>query len=289
MISAAVGRWMVITSSSSRVGSNRSRLRLSSDDTSVRTRLACDVWLQSTTCIFPSVYRGVCDVSHLSVARYDAPEGDTTVLPAVRDLWLKVLRAGDQERLPGSHDHTEARAESETEVELTMRTLLINVCSDVIVLASSERLRIARARCTVLTSGSDMASKGIIYEYEDGGKYCGEWENDAAHGHGVCTGPNGNGLFQGLWERGYQASGVFTWPSGQRYMGKWRQGVREGFGKETKPDGTEYCGEFTRDSRGPCGVLRQPNGVVYRGTWKDGVQNGEGTEVYIDGGIYVVS
>ena len=133
-------------------------------------------------------------------------------------------------------------------------------------------------------AGQVMASRGIIYEYEDGGRYCGEWENDTAHGHGVCTGPNGNGLFQGLWERGHQSSGVFTWPSGQRYMGKWRQGVREGVGKETKTDGTEYCGEFTGDSRGPFGVLRQPNGVLYRGTWKDGVQNGLGTELYIDGG-----
>ena len=146
-------------------------------------------------------------------------------------------------------------------------------------------LEFKKARTTA--SLVSMASKGIIYEYEDGGRYCGEWENDAAHGHGVCTGPDGNGLFQGLWERGHQVSGVFTWPSGQRYLGKWRQGVREGVGKETKKDGTEYCGEFTRDSRGPFGVLRQPNGVVFRGTWKDGVQNGLGTELYIDGGACI--
>lgn len=133
-------------------------------------------------------------------------------------------------------------------------------------------------------NGLVMASRGIIYEYEDGGKYCGEWENDAAHGHGVCTGPDGNGLFEGLWERGNQACGIFTWPSGQKYMGKWRSGVREGAGKEAKKDGTEYCGEFTKDSRGPYGVLRQPNGIVYRGTWSEGVQHGEGTELYTDGG-----
>ena len=155
-------------------------------------------------------------------------------------------------------------------------------------------LIIAHRVCeTTLSSSSAcllrMASRGIIYEYEDGGKYCGEWENDAAHGHGVCTGPNGNGLFEGLWERGNQSSGIFTWPSRQKYMGKWRQGVRGGTGKETKTDGTEYCGEFTKDSRGPCGVLRQPNGVVYRGTWSEGVQNGEGTELYIDGGAYTSS
>lgn len=129
-----------------------------------------------------------------------------------------------------------------------------------------------------------MSSRGIIYEYEDGGKYCGEWENDAAHGHGVCTGPKGNGLFEGLWQKGNQTSGVFTWPNGQKYTGKWQDGLREGLGRETKQDGTEYSGDFTKDSRGPYGVLRQPNGVVYRGMWSKGVQNGEGTEVYIDGG-----
>ena len=129
-----------------------------------------------------------------------------------------------------------------------------------------------------------MSSRGIIYEYEDGGKYCGEWENDAAHGHGVCTGPKGNGLFEGLWQKGNQTSGVFTWPNGQKYTGKWQYGLREGLGRETKQDGTEYSGDFTKDSRGPFGVLRQPNGVVYRGMWSKGVQNGEGTEIYVDGG-----
>ena len=127
-------------------------------------------------------------------------------------------------------------------------------------------------------------SRGIIYVYEDGGKFCGEWEDDQAHGHGVCTGPQGMGTFEGLWERGDQVSGVFMWPTGQKNTGKWKKGLRDGLGKESKSDGTEYVGEFTRDLRGPYGVLQLSKGAVYRGTWSGGVQDGEGVETYIDGG-----
>ena len=127
-------------------------------------------------------------------------------------------------------------------------------------------------------------SRGIIFNYEDGGTYCGEWEDGHAHGYGVCTGPEGRGKFQGLWEQGLQASGVYAWPNGQKYAGRWEKGEREGGGKETKPDGTEYTGDFTKDSRGPYGVIRLPNGAVYRGSWTSGLQDGEGVETYIDGG-----
>lgn len=130
-------------------------------------------------------------------------------------------------------------------------------------------------------------SGGIIYAYEDGGKYCGEWEDDQAHGYGVCTGPRGMGTFEGLWERGNQVVGVFTWPTGQKYTGQWKQGMRDGLGKENKPDGTEYAGDFTRDLRGPFGVMQLPNGTVYSGSWSGGVQEGAGVESYSDGGLFV--
>lgn len=129
-------------------------------------------------------------------------------------------------------------------------------------------------------------SGGIIYVYEDGGKYCGEWENDQAHGYGVCTGPRGMGTFEGHWERGNQVIGVFTWPTGQKYTGQWKEGLRDGLGKENKPDGTEYAGDFTRDLRGPFGVMQLPNGTVYSGTWSGGVQEGAGVESYSDGGLF---
>ena len=126
--------------------------------------------------------------------------------------------------------------------------------------------------------------RGIIYEYEDGGVYCGEWEKDSSHGHGCGTGPGGRGRFEGLWAEGGQVSGVYTWPhSGMRYMGTWKDNKRHGHGKEIREDGTEYCGEYVRGARGPYGVMKLPNSV-FRGSWRNGKQDGEGEEVYLDGG-----
>lgn len=127
-------------------------------------------------------------------------------------------------------------------------------------------------------------SKGIIYEYQDGGTYVGEWEDDTSHGYGICTGPNGQGKFEGMWEHGKQISGVYTWPKGMKYMGTWNNSLRDGTGKEVQPDGTEYSGDFTKGSRGPFGVTKLPNGV-YRGSWHNGTQDGEGVEAYVDGGM----
>lgn len=126
-------------------------------------------------------------------------------------------------------------------------------------------------------------SKGIVYEYEDGGTYCGEWETDSSHGYGCGTGPGGRGRYEGLWERGGQVSGVYTWPNGMKYLGSWKNNKRDGLGREARDDGTEYCGEFIRGTRGPYGMTRLPSGV-YRGSWKNGRQDGEGEEVYLDGG-----
>ena len=128
-----------------------------------------------------------------------------------------------------------------------------------------------------------MLARGIIYEYEDGGRYVGEWDKDSSNGYGVCTGPHGHGVYEGLWEHGFQVSGVYTWPNGMRYQGPWSDNTRDGVGKEERPDGTEYSGDFTRGARGPYGVSRLPNGV-YRGAWSNGAQDGEGVERYLDGG-----
>ena len=121
----------------------------------------------------------------------------------------------------------------------------------------------------------------------DGGKYCGEWDNSVAHGHGVCTGPGDTGLFEGRWELGNQASGVYSWPNGQQYLGTWKDCRREGVGKESRLDGTEYAGDFTADRRGKLGVQKQPSGAVYKGSWNNGVQEGEGVETYRDRGGFM--
>ena len=56
----------------------------------------------------------------------------------------------------------------------------------------------------------DMAGGRV--DFDDGGTYCGGWEEGKAHGHGVCTGPKGQGEYSGSWHFGFEVSGVYTWP-----------------------------------------------------------------------------
>nr|ACO11817.1 Junctophilin-1 [Lepeophtheirus salmonis] len=53
---------------------------------------------------------------------------------------------------------------------------------------------------------------GGRFDFDDGGTYCGGWEDGKAHGHGVCTGPKGQGEYSGSWHYGFEVSGVYTWP-----------------------------------------------------------------------------
>ena len=53
---------------------------------------------------------------------------------------------------------------------------------------------------------------GGRFDFEDGGTYCGGWEDSKAHGHGVCTGPKNQGAYSGAWHYGFEVSGVYTWP-----------------------------------------------------------------------------
>ena len=70
----------------------------------------------------------------------------------------------------------------------------------------------------------DMA--GGRFDFDDGGTYCGGWEDGKAHGHGVCTGPKGQGEYSGSWHFGFEVSGVYTWPRYVHAVAGW-EGERE--------------------------------------------------------------
>lgn len=76
---------------------------------------------------------------------------------------------------------------------------------------------------------------GGRFDFEDGGTYCGGWDEGIlkiklklnalnyiysilknkigkAHGHGVCTGPKHQGAYSGAWNYGFEVSGVYIWP-----------------------------------------------------------------------------
>ncbi|XP_066527192.1 junctophilin-1a [Hoplias malabaricus] len=127
---------------------------------------------------------------------------------------------------------------------------------------------------------------GGRFDFADGGSYCGGWEQGKAHGHGVCTGPRGQGEFCGAWSHGFEIVGVYTWPSGNTYRGYWSHGKRHGLGVETKGHWI-YRGEWSHGLKGRYGVRHSDDSPArYDGTWSNGLQDGYGVETYADGGTY---
>ncbi|XP_028290281.1 junctophilin-1a [Gouania willdenowi] len=127
---------------------------------------------------------------------------------------------------------------------------------------------------------------GGRFDFDDGGTYCGGWEDGKAHGHGICTGPKGQGEYAGSWSHGFEIVGVYTWPSGNTYRGYWSQGKRHGLGVENKGRWI-YRGEWSHGFKGRYGVRQSHNTPArYDGTWSNGLQDGYGIETYGDGGTY---
>jgi junctophilin len=123
------------------------------------------------------------------------------------------------------------------------------------------------------------------FDFEDGGTYCGGWEDGKAHGFGVCTGPKSMGEFSGVWQFGYEVSGIYIWPSGNCYQGQWMSGKRHGLGVEKKQRWI-YKGEWSQGFKGRYGVrVSETSGAKYEGTWANGLQDGYGCEAYADGGL----
>uniref|UniRef100_A0A8C9PBA3 Junctophilin-2 n=1 Tax=Spermophilus dauricus TaxID=99837 RepID=A0A8C9PBA3_SPEDA len=88
------------------------------------------------------------------------------------------------------------------------------------------------------------------------------WEGGKAHGHGLCTGPKGQGEHSGSWNFGFEVAGVYTWPSGNTFEGYWSQGKRHGLGIETKGRWL-YKGEWTHGFKGRYGTRQSTSS----GTW----------------------
>ncbi|CAK9814982.1 Jph3 [Anthophora plagiata] len=137
------------------------------------------------------------------------------------------------------------------------------------------------------TAASNRAQvNGGRFDFDDGGTYCGGWEDGKAHGHGVCTGPKGQGAYSGSWHYGFEVSGVYTWPSGSVYEGQWQNGKRHGLGMETRGRWI-YRGEWTLGLKGRYGVRQSTTSTArYEGTWSNGFQDGYGSESYADSGTY---
>ncbi|UXI21338.1 hypothetical protein NH340_JMT07281 [Sarcoptes scabiei] len=140
------------------------------------------------------------------------------------------------------------------------------------------------------TPNANSAGPAVIgggrFDFDDGGTYCGGWHDGKAHGHGICTGPKGQGEYSGSWHYGFEISGVYKWPSGATYEGNWQNGKRHGLGVEYRGKWV-YKGEWTQGFKGRYGIRASLLSTArYEGTWANGLQDGYGSETYADGGTY---
>ncbi len=119
-----------------------------------------------------------------------------------------------------------------------------------------------------------------------GGKYEGEFKDDAYHGKGIMTYEDG-ALFKGTWE--YQAMvgyGEQKYSSGDIYKGNFKDGVPHGKGTYIYAEGDTYVGEFSNGQVTGKGKMNYSNGQTYEGYFLRSLKNGEGTQTWPNGEIY---
>ena len=108
----------------------------------------------------------------------------------------------------------------------------------------------------------------VLYLWENGTKYKGEWKSGKKHGQGTFT------YGKGKWE-------------GEKYVGEFKDGYRHGKGTYTWSDGDKYVGEFKDDKPNGKGTYTWSDGRKYEGEFEDGKKHGQGTWTSIKGYKYV--
>ena len=125
-----------------------------------------------------------------------------------------------------------------------------------------------------------------IYEFDDGAKYVGEWQNNEIHGQGAFTFPSGN-KYLGEFKNGdFNGQGTFIWADGDKYVGEWLNDKKNGQGTYTYADGAEYVGEWQNNEYHGQGTFTYPDGKKVVGNFENDKLNGYATKYYADGNIY---
>ena len=90
-------------------------------------------------------------------------------------------------------------------------------------------------------------SKKILKEFEDGGKYLGQFKGDLMHGFGRASFANGN-KYIGDWKDNQRhGKGTYTYVNGDEYVGEFKNGKQNGQGTYTFADGEVFEGLFEND------------------------------------------
>jgi hypothetical protein len=125
-----------------------------------------------------------------------------------------------------------------------------------------------------------------IYEFDDGAKYVGEWQNDKIHGQGAFTFPSGNKYLGEFKDGDFNGQGTFIWADGGKYVGEWQNDKKNGQGTHTYADGAKYVGEWQNNEYHGQGTFTYPDGKKVVGNFENDKLNGYATKYYADGNIY---
>jgi len=128
---------------------------------------------------------------------------------------------------------------------------------------------------------------GLLYIWENGSRYVGEWKDGKKHGQGTYT--SGKGVGEGdkyvgeFKSNKYHGQGMYTYSNGDKYVGEYKDDKEHGQGTFTWSNGNKYMGEFKDGKKHGQGTFTYSNEKKYVGEWKNGKQNGQGTLTFPDG------
>ncbi len=134
--------------------------------------------------------------------------------------------------------------------------------------------------------GGACSDGKIIFKYENGDTYEGQWKDGLKHGNGKFTWEDG-GAYEGQWKDGLMhGNGKYTFKSGNTYEGQFENEKRHGNGKYTFKEGDTYEGGYKNDKKHGNGKYTFKEGDTYEGGYKNNKRHGNGKYTWKDGTAY---
>lgn len=127
--------------------------------------------------------------------------------------------------------------------------------------------------------------KGIIY-FNNGNKYIGYWKNDFREGQGRYVFIEGHEYRGGFKQNQFYGKGVMSYANGDQYVGLFRNNQPNGQGKYTFKDGERYEGNFKNGRFTGAGTMYYEDGSKFIGYWSNNKKHGSGTLYSNNGKVF---
>ncbi len=140
------------------------------------------------------------------------------------------------------------------------------------------------------------SSKGLKHWLKDGHQdfplgtiYIGGWIANKASGAGELILPDGGKFSGNFSDDAVNGEATFTSATGYFHKGNYVNNRPEGYGVEKLIDGSRFEGDFFNKGLSKRGIKTFPSGDTWRGRFDSGFANGPGVANMIDGSVFIVS